>query len=368
MKKQLRLILAGTVLLWSVQSYAYVESKNKKPGAKNNDPISYRSDCAAATMSIDLAINNVRARLLNGGDIWWDLKNGSYIVPAVDPSLGVPGVSSIFAGAVWLGGFDDAMNLKMAAQTYRTSTSNDYWPGPLSAIGTTGADTCLNWDKFFVVKGATIRNHIKTFQAALADGVPFDCETVPDELKKYPARGNPYWSQYYDFDLPNDNQGLGAFFDYNGDNRYDPCDGDYPAIEVKGCPTEANFPDEIDFWVYNDAGNSHTNTNGRPILMEVQVQAFAYATNDQINDMTFYRYKLINRAVLAIDSTFFGMWVDPDLGCASDDFIGCDTTRSLMYIYNKMKSMEMPVVIVVLEAPRIAMKYPSLGSIISEVH
>jgi hypothetical protein len=50
--------------------------------------------------------------------------------------------------------------------------------------------------------------------------------------------------------------------------------------------------------------------------MEVQVQAFAYATNDQINDMTFQRYKLINRAVLAIDSTYFGMWVDPDLGCA----------------------------------------------------
>jgi hypothetical protein len=46
---------------------------------------------------------------------------------------------------------------------------------------------------------------------------------------------------------------LGAFFDFNGDNRYDPCDGDYPAIEVKGCPTEANFPDEIVFWVYNDA-------------------------------------------------------------------------------------------------------------------
>jgi hypothetical protein len=49
---------------------------------------------------------------LNGGDIWWDLSEGQYIVPAVDPALGVPGVSSLFAGAVWLGGFDDAMNLK----------------------------------------------------------------------------------------------------------------------------------------------------------------------------------------------------------------------------------------------------------------
>jgi len=336
MKRQMRLIVACMMMLSSVLSYAYIEPDRGKPGAAPTDkPISYRSDCAPATMSYDLAINNVRARLLNGGDGWWDLKDGQYIVPKVDPALGVPGVSSLFAGAVWLGGFDDAGNLKIAAQTYRNATHNDFWPGPLSSIGTTGADTCLNWDRFFIVKGVDIRNHIRAYDEAISQGIPFNCEGVPEDLKKYPARGNPYWSQYYDFDLPNDTQGLGAFFDANGDSRYDPCDGDYPAIEVKGCPTESNFPDEIVFWVYNDAGNSHTNTNGSPIRMEVQVQAFAYATNDQINDMTFYRYKLINRAVTPIDSTFFGMWVDPDLGCSEDDFIGCDTSRSLMYVYNQ---------------------------------
>ncbi len=334
MKTHFRLLLAGLLTMSWVLSYAYIEPNRNKPGAKDK-PISYRSDCAPATMSYDLAINNVRARLLNGGDVWWDLSDGQYIVPAVDPALGVPGVSSLFAGAVWLGGFDDAGNLKIAAQTYRDATSNDFWPGPLSSIGTTGADTCRNWDRFFVTKGATIRAHIRLFEEAEASGIPVDCELVADELKRYPARGNPYWSQFYDFDLPNDTQGLGAFFDADGDNIYDPCLGDYPAVEVRGCPTENNFPDEIVFWVYNDGGNVHTNTNGRPIRMEVQVQAFAYATNDQINDMTFYRYKLINRANTAIDSTFFGMWVDADLGCSEDDFIGCDTSRSLMYIYNQ---------------------------------
>ena len=28
------------------------------------------------------------------------------------------------------------------------------------------------------------------------------------------------------------------------------------------------------------------------------------------------------------------MWVDPDLGCHLDDYIGCDTSRSLAYVYN----------------------------------
>lgn len=336
MKNHIRLLITTVIMFSSLLSYAWIEPDHQRPGVAEKDkPVSYRSDCAPATMSYDLAINNVRARLLNGGDVWWDLEDGQYIVPAVDPALGVPGVSSIFASAVWLGGFDDAGNLKIAAQTYRNATSNDFWPGPLSSIGTTGSDTCENWDRFFIVKGVDIKNHIRAFQESVTSGTPFDCESVPESLKKYPARGNPYWSEYYDFDLPSDNQGLGAFFDANGNDSYDPCEGDYPAIEVKGCPTESNFPDEIVFWVYNDAGNSHTNTNGRPIRMEVQVQAFAYATNDQINNMTFMRYKLINRAVTPIDSTFFGLWVDPDLGCSEDDFIGCDTTRSMMYVYNQ---------------------------------
>jgi len=53
-----------------------------------------------------------------------------------------------------------------------------------------------------------------------------------------------------------------------------------------------------------------------------------------LNNMTFQRYKLINRAISTIDSCYFAMWVDPDLGCSSDDYIGCDTSRSLMYVYN----------------------------------
>lgn len=307
----------------------------ERAGAKGKNNVQYRSDCAPATMSYDLAINNVRARLLNGGDMWWDLSDGQYIVPAVDPALGVPGVSSLFAGAVWLGGFDDSGNLKVAAQSYRSATANDFWPGPLSGAGTTSADTCRNWDRFFVVKGRTIRDHIAYIEEAEDLGAPVNCELIAEELKKYPAKGNPYWADYYDFDLPSDNQGLGSYFDRNQDGIYNPCDGDYPAVEVHGCPTENNFPDEIVFWIYNDNGNQHTNSTGNPIRMEVQVQAFAYATNDHINNMTFYRYKLINRALTPIDSTFFGMWVDPDLGCSEDDFIGCDTSRSLMFMYNQ---------------------------------
>ncbi|MBC7883936.1 MAG: hypothetical protein H7X99_00575, partial [Saprospiraceae bacterium] len=71
------------------------------------------------------------------------------------------------------------------------------------------------------------------------------------------------------------------------------------------------------------------------IQMEVQVQSFAYSTNDEINDMTFYRYKLINKASEDLVDCYFSMWIDPDLGCYQDDFVGCDVPRSLAYVYNQ---------------------------------
>ncbi|MFM8489015.1 MAG: hypothetical protein ACKOCH_22010, partial [Bacteroidota bacterium] len=125
-------------------------------------------------------------------------------------------------------------------------------------------------------------------------------------------------------------------FDKDEDGLYDPLKGDYPSIEIRGCALD-KYPDEMVFWIYNDhgGGQPHGNTNGSAIQMEVQVQAFGYQTTDELNDMTFQRYKLINRATERIDSTFFAMWVDPDLGCYLDDYIGCDTAKDLMYVYNQ---------------------------------
>lgn len=40
----------------------------------------------------------MRARLLNGGDVWWDLTRGRYIVPKIEAGSGKLEVSSIFAG------------------------------------------------------------------------------------------------------------------------------------------------------------------------------------------------------------------------------------------------------------------------------
>lgn len=321
-------IAAMLALTVTGSALAHVPDGFRRPAPSK---IKYRDVCANSESQIDQEINNVRARLLGGGDCWWDFNDGRYIVPKVDVSSGQREVSSIFAASVWLGGVDPNKNLKLACQDYRSGGANDFWPGPLTDAGLTESFTCDNWDRHFRVTGEEIRKHL----ANMAEGNLSEAD-IPKGVKGWPSRGNPYFADVWGFDLPYTQQGLAGFYDADGDNDYDPLKGDYPSIEIRGCPLD-RYPDEMIFWIYNDqgGGQEHARTKGTPIQMEVQVQSFGYVTNDALNDMTFQRYKLINRASDFIDSTFFAMWVDPDLGCYSDDYIGCDTSANLMYVYNQ---------------------------------
>ncbi|MEI6410436.1 MAG: hypothetical protein WCR52_13695 [Bacteroidota bacterium] len=325
-----KLWITAMLILAGLGASAHVPDYVKKAAHQNK--AQYRDVCSNSKSQIDQEINNVRARLLGGGDCWWDFKDGRYIVPKVDVSTGQQEVSSIFAGSVWLGGIDPGNNLKLACQDYRNDGKNDFWPGPLTESGgITDQTTCSNWDRHFRVTGEEIRRHLKN----IAEG-NLNPADIPIGVRGWPARGNQYFADVWGFDLPDTKQALAGFFDADDDTKYDPLKGDYPSIEIKRCPLN-RYPDEMIFWIYNDqgAGAPHAKTGGKPIQMEVQVQAFGYLTNDELNDMTFHRYKLINRATERIDSMFFAMWLDPDLGCSEDDFIGCDTTKSLMYVYNQ---------------------------------
>ncbi len=340
---------------WATPGYSYKTPGAKKRTIKTTHKIELREACKPSKSSAELDINNVRARLLGGGDMWWDgSRNARYIVPKVDPSSGLPEVSSLFAGSVWIGGYQGG-NLKASALTYRTQ-GHSWFPGPLNPDdGTTDAPICARWDRHFEVLGSHIRKHYANFLKHQEDGtLPIPADEIPDDVKYWPSVGNEFFADKYGFDLPNEiKRGLAGFEDINENGIYEPQLGDFPTIEIRGCDlTIEQVPDQMIFWIYNDKGAPSTIfPDAVPIQMEVQVQAFAYQTADEINDMTFYRHKLINRATQRIDSTFFAMWVDPDLGCPYDDYIGCDTTkeivldtlgnfikyrsRDLMFIYNQ---------------------------------
>ena len=346
LRKRYFMSLLGLLFAFSAQ--AHVSPLNNSPnsandtsGSNTSEAATFRFNCVKPEAQIDQDINNVRARLTTGGDVWWDRNDGKYVVPK-PLEAGDTEVSSIFAGGVWLGGFQEEVP-RVAAQQYGNAGSNsrDFWTGPLNPSedptlrGTTADSICEKWDRFWVVTGQEIDEHIANFNDARDNGTEYDPADIPLGVKGWPGRGNPFFQDINNFALPNTTQGLGAFFDQDGDELYNPANGDFPIVEIEGCEdAPPQYPDQMFFWIYNDAGNIHTESDGAAIRMEIQVQSFAYTTNDALNDMTFQRYKLINRASNPITETFFAMWVDADLGCYTDDYIGCDTIRELAYYYN----------------------------------
>jgi len=261
--------------------------------------------CDPASASANLDINNVRARIMNGGDMWWDLvQNPKYEIPKSDEE-GVAKKNSLFAGALWIGGYDEGNNLRAAAMTYRQSESWDFFPGPLD-INTASIDVseCVKWDKIFQITREEIDEFIES-----------DGDIMSDNIRDWPAHGDESIGQA---------KYLAPFIDVDADGLYDPYQGDYPDV----------LGDQTLWFVYNDKGNTHTETNALAIGLEIQTQAFAYATNDEINNMTFYQQKIINRSKNKISKVYFGQWVDADLGYAYDDYVGCDSTRSLGICYN----------------------------------
>ena len=124
---------------------------------------------------------------------------------------------------------------------------------------------------------------------------------------------------------------LAPFFDADGDGLYDPTKGDYPVIN----PSCGNtYADMMIYWVYNDKGNIHSETGGQAIGVQVGELAFAFTTSNEVNNMTFYRYNIANKANVPLGKFYMGQWVDPDLGCGFDDYVGCDTINSIGYCYN----------------------------------
>jgi hypothetical protein len=134
---------------------------------------------------------------------------------------------------------------------------------------------------------------------------------------------------------------LAPYYDVNADGLYNYANGDYPAYIVPTHTVERGkcvrylFGDQTLFFVFNDNGNSvHGETGGKAIGVEIRGQAFEFSTSDQLNDMSFYNYEIINWSSNRVDSTYFTVWDDCDLGNYQDDYVGCDVSRGLGYQYN----------------------------------
>jgi len=193
--------------------------------------------------------------------------------------------TAIFAGGIWLGG-----KINNVIQLSAAEFSDDFTPGPM-LDGTYQPDRG-SFRVYKIKKGDTRESNPHYRDWPFADGAPF----VKD------ANGDPvYDDEEYMIPLLLGDQALWCVFN------------------------DADFADHA-----SDVGLGST----RPLGLEVQLYVFGYARSGALGNTIFMRYNIINKGDATIDSMFVSLWADPDLGGASDDFVGCDTLRSLGFCWN----------------------------------
>ncbi len=354
--KQLRISLLGLGLLFMNNVLAYL-GPNDIVKVKKSASNLKGANCAPATAKLFMEFNDVKALIEQGGSMF---QNRSALVSSYEVPKG-SGNHVIYAGALWMGGTDVNKQLKLAAVRFRKG--NDFWSGPLTVNSGTGTydpsgpvddkavrnfgdaninpEDCIAFDKFFTIRKAEIIRFNVWYeckQGIITQGCSDIIEPTADELNRiyaWPAHGDVSKGQDYF---------LAPYYDRNQDGFYNPLDdGDHPWYDdILGrddieCGIDRRvslFGDETHWWVFNDKGNIHTETNGDPIGMEIRAQAFAFATNDEVNRMTFYNYEIINRGTQTLYDTYFSQYLDCDVGNYADDYVGCDVSRGLGYMFN----------------------------------
>ena len=336
------------------KAHVYVGDGDSSKGSRELKQTT--AGCSPSSAFEWLNINNVRTRYNAGGDMWWDLPGGigaQYFIPANGSA------TSLFAGALWIAGLDINHQLKCAAVRFRQgndsqlSGGNDFWTGPLTLDGASIDEvTCAQWDQVWKIT----RAEVDEFLSHLNENGEFEESegySIPKVIMEWPAHPETVggsWEGVSHYMAP--------FYDRNGDGEYTPLQGDFPYYDIENelCHTKIKTMEEEYYgedvihgtvladqvlkgdqtlwWVFNDKGNSHTESNGSAIGVEIRAQAFAFATNDEINNMSFCSYEIINRSTYELTGTYFCPWTDVDLGFAKDDYVGCDVARGLGYGYN----------------------------------
>lgn len=335
--KKLNIIL---IVIFSLSvTHGFAEKNVNSTGGNKKSIKSVGAGCLPPNASRYLQYNNVKAMVHNGGDMWWDLASSArYYVPKSG------NVSALFAGSIWVGGKDTNGQLRFAGHTFRDG-GVDFYPGPLVARGTNkgnvSAEICTRYDRQYFITKNMVSKHI-AYTSSENPALEYPDYVTPEVITNWPAHG-PTEDEYDYY--------LAPFKDVNGDGSYTPGAGDYPYYIFDSKNYNCNqrpereadslnnssmqlFGDATLWWVYNDRGGVHNETQGDPIGMEFRAQAFAFSTNDELNNMTFYNYQIINRSSFTLLEAYFGVWTDADMGNPYDDYVGTDVQRGLGYLYN----------------------------------
>lgn len=216
---------------------------------------------------------------------------------------------SLFNQVLWAGGLDENDNFHTAAERYR-QTGYDFWPGPVSNTYDSVYD--IRWNNVWKLNRQDIEYHRQHFSDPGYNAI--------HPIMTWPGNG----------DTGNGQASLLApFEDMDGDEVYEPMDGDYPKI----------LGDQCIFFIYNDTRNPHTESNGRSLGIEIHGMAYAFdcPEDSALHHAVFFHYDIYNRSDTSYHDVHLGIFNSYDLGDPWDNRIACDVERGAFYVYNGTK-------------------------------
>lgn len=122
---------------------------------------------------------------------------------------------------------------------------------------------------------------------------------------------------------------IGApYYDLNNNGVYEPELGETPGIASA---------DQVVWFVVTDANQTTTRDlyGTDPIGIEIQMTLWAYNQPAAgLGQIVFKQIRIINKGDGDLLDAYISLWSDPDLGNSTDDLVGVDVDKSLMYVYN----------------------------------
>ena len=223
----------------------------------------------------------------DGNKIYADVANNGLFLDyhvSGDSALEWPkgtGAHSIFQSALWMGA-----TVNGSIRTIVGDYTQDMGPGPW------GGDPL-----------AAVHRIYKVEKSMLASPLDFA------DFQEWPV----------DFGAP--------WVDVDGDGVYTPLPGGTDHPEFLG--------DQVLWFVSNDGDPAYKlNFGTSPLNVEIQTTMFGFDRPDVFGDMVFLKQLIINKGSDDLVDTYMGLWSDPDLGNAGDDFVGCDVALGLGYVWN----------------------------------
>ncbi len=224
-------------------------------------------------------------RLWDGNNIrTWIGNNATIVSHGATGSAGLEwpkdsGSAAVFSGGLWLGAglIDGEADIRTAMYQY----SSEFSPGVC------GSDPEVAENKIYTINSG-------------------DNASNPDWLNWPVTQGAPW-------------------IDEDGNHEWDP-----------NLDTPLSKGDQFSWYVINDGSEeNHGHLYGTsPLGVEVRTSIYGVDGEGRPGNAVFYEWNIRNAGEHNLDSVFVGVWLDPDIGSAIDDYAGSDSELEMSYAYN----------------------------------